>query len=269
MSVRVPPLIALGPTSALGRPLLGALGIGLFLLAWELSRWLLPAFVQGLVAFPSDLVAFVPRLLRDRRDLEQLLAALGRSSLSLGLGLALSVALGLVIGVGSGWYRRVGRIVDRYLMAFYMTPFLVMVPVLVVIFGIDLATPTIMVVATALPPIYFVVSGAVTSTNMGLVRMARTFGASELQLIVTVVVPSIVPAIVSGLRQAVGRALVGVIVVELFVGRGGIGGIILDAMSKGQVELAFTGIAVLAALNLLMVAGLRALEERVEGWKLS
>jgi ABC-type nitrate/sulfonate/bicarbonate transport system permease component len=249
------------------RPLLGALGILLFLLAWETTRLVLSPFVQGVVAFPSDLIAYIPRLIGDSGDLEMLGLALLRSSLSLGLGLGLSVVLGLVVGTTSGWYRRLGLIIDRYMMVLYMTPFLVLVPVLVVVAGIDLPTPTTMVVITALPQLYFVISGAVVSTNLGLVKMVRTFGASDLRIILTVVLPSIVPAIVSGLRQAVGRALVGVIVVELFVGRGGIGGLILDAMSRGHVQLAFTGIITLAVLNLALVMGLRAIERRVEAWK--
>jgi ABC-type nitrate/sulfonate/bicarbonate transport system permease component len=62
---------------------------------------------------------------------------------------------------------------------------------------------------------------------------------------------------------------VAVIVVEFFVGRGGIGGLILDAMSKGQVNLAFVGIILLGVVNVALVMGVRALERRVESWKLA
>ncbi len=80
--------------------------------------------------------------------------------------------------------------------------------------------------------------------------MVRSFGASEWDVARLVVVPNAMPYIIAGLRLAIGRAVLGVVVAEFFGSESGLGVMMVQAAGRYQVDVVFSGLIVFAALSL-------------------
>jgi NitT/TauT family transport system permease protein len=116
------------------------------------------------------------------------------------------------------------------------------------------------------PVLVSVITGT-RNVDQELVRLARSFCGSELAVIRTVLLPSLIPYFVSGVRLAIGSALVGVVVSEYFLGNGGIGGLIVTAGENLQSGEVFVGITILALSAVVMTGLLRRAERRISQWR--
>ena len=109
-------------------------------------------------------------------------------------------------------------------------------------------------------------SGVKTSEERFL-RVARSFGASEFKLFWSIVLPGTVPFIFTGLKYAAGRALLGVVVGELYAATAGIGFLITVAGATFQTDKVFVGILIFTCTGLLVVEILNRLERRFDEWR--
>jgi len=107
----------------------------------------------------------------------------------------------------------------------------------------------------------------VKTTPLNLLNAARSFGASEWMVFKTVVVPSTVPFILTGLRLAVGRALVGVLVGELYAATAGIGFMITVAGATFQTDKVFVGVGIFALSGMIGMELLTKIERRFDRWR--
>jgi ABC-type nitrate/sulfonate/bicarbonate transport system permease component len=246
----------------LARVGLGLAGFVVFLLVWQAMLWLGIAS-DRVLAYPSTLFAF----LASRPALGELWHAALASAWQFAASFGIAGLLGLVAGVGLGWYRRVGALLEPLLAATNAVPLIAVIPLLVIILGLGAATELVIVGVFAFFPVYFAVSSAAAVVDAQLVRMCRSFGGSELRVLTGIVLPSVVPAIISGLRLGIGRALTALVVVELFMGRGGLGSIIIDSVNQGRPNLALLAVVMLGAANLVASGLLQLLQNSVEVWR--
>jgi NitT/TauT family transport system permease protein len=100
-----------------------------------------------------------------------------------------------------------------------------------------------------------------------LINVVRAFGARERDIARLVVVPNSLPYIIVGLRLAIGRAVLGVVVAEFFGSESGLGVMMVQAASRYQVDIVFSGLIVFAVLSLLMTALVQLLEKRLSRWR--
>ena len=107
----------------------------------------------------------------------------------------------------------------------------------------------------------------VKTTPLNLLTAARSFGASEWMVFKTVVFPSTIPFILTGLRLAVGRALVGVLVGELYAATAGIGFMITVAGATFQTDKVFVGVLIFALSGMVGMELLSKLERRFDKWR--
>jgi ABC-type nitrate/sulfonate/bicarbonate transport system permease component len=107
----------------------------------------------------------------------------------------------------------------------------------------------------------------VKTTPVNLLNAARSFGASEWMVFKTVVVPSTIPFILTGLRLAVGRALVGVLVGELYAATAGIGFMITVAGATFQTDKVFVGVGIFALSGMIGMELLTKVERRFDKWR--
>ena len=107
----------------------------------------------------------------------------------------------------------------------------------------------------------------VKTTPANLLSAARSFGASEWQVFRTVVLPSTVPFFLTGMRLGVGRALVGVLVGELYAATAGIGFMITVAGATFQTDKVFVGILIFALSGMMSMELLSAVERRFDKWR--
>ncbi|MPZ35495.1 MAG: ABC transporter permease subunit [Rhodospirillales bacterium] len=241
---------------------LGFLGFAVFVALWQMNLWF-GILSDRIAAFPSTLVGF----LMARPPLVEFYHAMLTSAGQLAAGFAIAAVAGIALGLLLGWYRRAGALFEPLLIAVNAVPLIALVPLLVVLLGLGLATELVVIVLFAFFPIYFAVSSAAAATDPQLVRMCRSFGGRDVHLVRDIVLPSVLPAMTTGLRLAIGRALTGLVVVELFMGRGGLGSVILDATNRGQPNLALLAVVVLCTVNMLAAGSLQLLQARIETWR--
>jgi NitT/TauT family transport system permease protein len=100
-----------------------------------------------------------------------------------------------------------------------------------------------------------------------LINVVRAFGASEWDIARLVVVPNSLPFIMVGLRLAIGRAVLGVVVAEFFGAQDGLGVVMVRAASEFKVDVVFAGLIVFAALSLVMTGLVKLLEKHFSRWR--
>ena len=98
-------------------------------------------------------------------------------------------------------------------------------------------------------------------------RVAKSFGASQLKVFSSIVLPGTVPFIFTGLKYAAGRALLGVVVGELYASTAGLGHMIAEAGNTFQTDTLFFGVLLFTATGLVTTGVLDAIEKRFERWR--
>src|SRR5262249_56537209 len=149
-----------------------------------------------------------------------------------GLGVALGTAAGIRLGLAAGWYRRLSYAVEPFLAVLNATPQVAFLPLIVLWVGTGLGARVLIIFLLALLPIAINAHAAVRTTDPRLVKVAASFGASDWRLFRTVVLPSALPVLLAGLRLAVGRGMIGVVVGEIYGSASRIGALINPARSR-------------------------------------
>lgn len=185
------------------------------------------------------------------------------SNTALVLGLAVTLPLGIVVGLALGRSRALDRWLGVFLDIALVTPTIALVPVIVVALGIDLTARVTMVVFFAVPFLVVNLRSGVRGVDPAYVEMARSFGATELQLWRRVIVPGMLPAFAAGLRIAVSRAVVGMVIVELTLVSVGLGSLIQNNRALFIPAKVFAVTAVIIAEGLALLRLTREIERRV------
>ena len=244
---------------------LGAGSILALLLVWELLPELvtLGAGTKMLFTTPSKIAVTLWNLIVTGK----LWAPLSVSAAGFTMGLVLSIAVGLPLGVVLGRSRTLNAMFDPFVTAFNATPRLVFLPLLMLWFGLGVTAKVVIVFIGALFPILINTYEGVRNADRGLINVVRSFGGSEWDVARLVVVPNALPYIVAGLRLAIGRAILGVVVAEFFGAEDGLGVVMVQAASRYQVDVVFAGLIVFAALSLIMTGMVKLLEDRLGRWR--
>ncbi len=259
----------LAPTKSVWRrfeaPILGTASIVALLLAWELLPYLVPISAGTKLFFttPSQIGGTLWNLFATGAIWTPL--SVSASGFALGLGLA--IVVGLPLGVLIGRSRTLNAMLDPFVTAFNATPRLVFLPLLMLWFGLGLWSKVVIVFIGALFPILINTYEGVRNADKVLINVVRSFGAKEWDIARLVVVPNAMPYIVAGLRLAIGRAVLGVVVAEFFGAESGLGVMMVQAAGRYQVALVFSGLIVFAALSLMMTALVQLIEHRLSRWR--
>jgi NitT/TauT family transport system permease protein len=195
-----------------------------------------------------------------------LFVAFWKSNQALLLGFGLAVPIGLAVGLLLGRLNHVQRFVDVHINLLLVTPMAALVPLIVIAFGIGLGARVLVVFLFAVPIIVVNTRAGLTHVDPNLVEMARTFGASERQLWQRILLPGATPGIMAGMRLGLGRALTGMIVVELILIAVGLGEMILNAMSLFDPARMYAVVLVIIAEAFVLMALVRRLEARLTFW---
>jgi ABC-type nitrate/sulfonate/bicarbonate transport system permease component len=189
------------------------------------------------------------------------------SGLEFLLGFVLAIAVGIPMGLAAGWYRRFCFAIEPFLAALNATPRVALLPLIIIWVGIGIWSKVLIVFLGAVIPLCINALAGVRTTDAKLLRVARSFQAARGRLFWTIILPSAVPFILTGLRLGVGRAMVGVVVGELYAATAGIGFMITVAGASFQTDKVFVGVAIIALAGLLMIEALARLERRFETWR--
>jgi NitT/TauT family transport system permease protein len=245
--------------------LLGSGFIVLLLLVWE-SIPLFATLPRGMALFfttPSKIgVAFYQLLLNGEIEKHFYVSAVAFMA-----GLVLSIVVGLPLGLIMGRSATLEHLLDPYVTAANATPRIVFLPLLILWFGIGIWSKILIVFAGAVFPLLINTYVGVKNVNRVLVNVVRSFGASEWQLMKIVVLPNSVPYIIAGLRLAIGRAILGVVVGEFFGSSEGLGYMIASAATNYKVDVVFVGVLIFMALSVILTLTVKQIEARLASWR--
>ena len=138
------------------------------------------------------------------------------SSLGYGLGLASAIVLGIPLGLAAGWFRRLSCAVEPFLTALNATPQIAFLPLIVIWVGTGMGARVLIIFLLAVLPIAISAHAAVRTIDPRLVRVAASFGAGDGLLFRSIILPSSIPFLLAGLRLAIGRGMIGVVVGEIY-----------------------------------------------------
>jgi len=243
----------------------GTASIALLLVVWELLPHVI-RIQQGTRLFftvPSRIFATLWQMFASGT----IWAPLGVSASAFAIGLALAIAVGLPLGILLGRSATLNAMFDPFVTALNATPRLVFLPLLMLWLGIGLWSKVAVVFAGALFPLLINTQEGVRNADKLLINVVRSFGASGWDVARLVVIPNSLPFIVVGLRLAVGRAILGVVVAEFFGAQDGLGVVMVRAASSFNVDVVFAGLIVFAGLSLVMTGLVKLIENRMSRWR--
>ncbi|TME63770.1 MAG: ABC transporter permease [Chloroflexi bacterium] len=237
---------------------LGAIAVVLGV--WELFG---PTLNKLILRPPSDIFRAFFELIANG----ELQDAMGQSFRELFGGLAVALAVGLVLGVASGRWRFVYNAIDPLVSALYSVPSVALVPLIAVAFRSVGDAPRIATVALfAVFPILINTQQGVRNVDRQLLEVARSFNTSERRLWTDVILPSAMPYVLAGVRLAIGRGLIGMIVAEFFIGLVGLGYLIISYENVFRIDRMFVPVIVVATMGILMMGFVQWLEGRIAPW---
>ena len=188
---------------------------------------------------------------------------------ALSVSFVLAVVVGLPLGLVLGRWKLLADVFEPYLDAIYATPRVVIVPLVILWFGVGYEGRVFLIWIGTFIPIVINTAIGVRNARRDLIEVATSFGADERQLARHVILPGAVPYIMAGLRIAMGRALVGVIVAEIFLDLTGLGGIIQTESAYFRTHRMLAAVVVIGLLGTILISAFGWLEKRFAGWKQS
>ncbi|WP_338662140.1 ABC transporter permease subunit [Pararoseomonas sp. SCSIO 73927] len=215
------------------------------------------------LAAPSTILASAWELVLSGELPRHLLVSLGRVASGLAIGVTTGAALALVAGLS-----RLGEeVVDAPMQMLRTLPFLALVPLFILWFGIG-ETPKIALVALGSAfPVYLTLFAGIRGVDPKLMEAGRVFGLDRRGLVRHVVLPAALPSGLVGLRYALGSAWLSLVIAEQINATAGIGFLINDARDFLRTDVIVVGLLVYALLGLSADALVRGFERRALAWR--
>lgn len=181
-------------------------------------------------------------------------------------GFVIAVVIGIPVGLLMGASLPVDRVVGPIAWTIYATPTIAYQPLAKAWFGFGIGPVIFLVAISAMFPILLNIAAGMRTTNASIIRAGRVYGASRLQLYRSVYLPSTVPFLFAGLRQAVVLATIGMVVAEMAGSSAGIGAVIIRAANTYQTDQAFAAIAIVVVWSVGMTQVVTLVERWVAPW---
>lgn len=242
------------------RYVLAALSVVGFLALWQVVSMNVPPII-----LPSPVnvaIAFV-----ELTATGELVQATLQTVWPFAMGLVIAFVVGTTFGLLLGIFRPVARIFDPYIFVFWSIPNIAWLPLFIAWFGVGTLTLVVFVFVSAFFPQLLTVEAGAKEADSFLVEVARSLGGTKREILRTVVLPSAIPYIVAGLRIAVGRALVGIIVGQLLIVATGIGYMFQFYGETLSLAKYFAPLLVIAALAVALNRTVNWAEQILLPWK--
>jgi NitT/TauT family transport system permease protein len=232
--------------------------VAVFLVAWEVAPRL------GLVdpfftSRPSQVIAAAAEVVRSGTLLQDVVVSLSEFA----IGFALAVAVGVPLGLLLGTFETPRQLLDPPIMALYATPQLALLPIFVLWLGIGMSSKIAVVFLGASIPIIVNSMAGVRHVERSLVVAARSFCATRLDVFARVILPASLPAVMIGVRLGLSRAVLGVVVAEMYVSQDGVGNQIMRLGSAFRVDRLLVYVLLVSTFGLFATSLVRRMEERI------
>ena len=233
--------------------------LAVFLTLWQIAAWNVDPV---LFTSPAKVAVAAVDMLRTG----ELWASLWPSLLVLLMGLSLAIVFGALLGLTLARFRIMDVGLTVYITFLYSIPSVALVPLIVLWAGYETTAKVIILFLFAFFPMVINTYQGVKSVDLKLLEVGRAFRCSERQLWTNIVLPGALPFIVTGIRLAVGRGMIGMVLADLYTAISGIGYLIVRSAATFQVDKMFVPIVTLGLLGVTLTALLRLAERHVAPW---
>ena len=229
--------------------------VAVLLIIWEIfGRRINPVFGS----YPSAIaVAFWELVVTG-----QLWSALYDSLRPFVIGYVLAIVIGVPLGLFIGGFRAAEAALGLYITAGYAMPLVALVPLLILWLGLGFAVKVAVIFLMSLFPICINTWLGVTAVPKTLIEVGKSFVAPDTVILRRIILPATLPYIMAGIRLAVGRAVVGMVIAEFFTTISGLGAVIINSANNFDTATMFVPIIIL----MVMAIGLNWLIGFVERW---
>lgn len=245
-----------------GPAVLGAAGLLAIVVLWQLLASL--GVIDPLVASSPERIA---RAFGTQWSSGALISAIGASGLEFGVALAISLVIGCVAGVVMYSSKVAEFALDPIVWFSYTAPLVTLYPLMIIWFGLGRPAAIATGIILGVVPIVVNTKAGLESTDRHLLRAVRSFGANNAFALTHVIVPYSLPMIVAGIRLAVGRVMIGVVVGEMFGANRGFGYLIAYYGSLIRTTDVMVALTVLVAAGIAITQGVWMLERWCGRWR--
>ncbi len=208
---------------------------------------------------PSRVMAAGLEIISGGGFLHDVSVSLSEFAIGFGLAIAVGVPLGLVLGR----FPAPRYFLDPPIMAIYATPHLALLPIIVVWLGIGMASKIAVAFVGGVIPILVNSMAGVRGVERSWVAAARSFCAGEWDVFVKVILPASLPSVILGIRLGLSRAILGVVVGEMYQSQAGVGNEIMRYGSEFRTDYLLFEVLLVSAFGLAATSAVRALEEKL------
>jgi ABC-type nitrate/sulfonate/bicarbonate transport system permease component len=214
-------------------------------------------------SYPSAIAEAFWQLARTGKLWTAMLESLGPFALGYGLAILIGVPVGLV----TGRFRLVEAAVGIYITAGYAMPLVALVPLLILWLGLGFAVKVAVVFLMAVFPICINTWLGVTAVPKTLIEVGKSFVAPDAVILRRIILPATLPYIMAGIRLAVGRAVVAMVIAEFFTSISGLGAIIINSANNFDTATMFVPIVILMVMAIGLTYAIGAVERAVAPWQ--
>ncbi|MCU1615207.1 MAG: hypothetical protein JWO98_2747 [Frankiales bacterium] len=215
-----------------------------------------------LLATPIDTVKAFWDLLSSGELAPAFATAMG----DLAAGYTLAMVVGILSGVVIGRSPVVERIVNPYINFFQATPLIALVPLVVIWFGVGFPARVTITFMLAVWSIVINTSTGVKETPHSLLDVSRVYKLNRFSVITKVALPNAVPSIFAGLRIALGKALIGMVIAQMEISVTGLGGIITNYGNAFKTAYLLAGVFTASLVGVIAAALLEVVRRWAFPW---
>jgi ABC-type nitrate/sulfonate/bicarbonate transport system permease component len=234
--------------------------MAIVLVVWEIvGRRVNPLFMS----YPSAIVRAGIALAASG----ELAGAMASSLKTLVAGFVAAGVIGIALGLMIGRYRAVDAATDWLVNALYATPLIAVIPLVVLWLGLGDSAKLFVVTMLAVFPVLINTAAGVRNVPRSLIDVGAAFAANERQIFVKIILPAVVPFIMTGLRLGIGRAIIGMVAAEFFTAISGLGGLIVKYGNQYDTASMFVPILILMFMGVVLTAIVRKIEDMFAPWR--
>ena len=231
------------------------------LIIWEIAAQL-GAMPPHLLPAPSKVIRTGIHLAVAGSLLDDLAISLGRAAAGFVIGGSIGFGLGTLVGFS----KLVDLALDRSIQMVRAIPFLALLPLVIVWFGVGEAEKLFLVSLGVFFPIYINTTLGIRQVDPKLLELGRVQGLSSTQLIRRIILPGALPSVLNGVRYALATAWLALVVAETIGSESGIGFMAMDAREFLRTDVIVLSILIYALIGVTADSLARALEHKLLGW---
>jgi NitT/TauT family transport system permease protein len=183
------------------------------------------------------------------------------------VGYALAIVVGVPLGLVIGRFRVVEAAIGIYVTAGYAMPLVALVPLLILWLGLGFAVKVAIIFLLSVFPICINTWLGVAAVPKTLIEVGKAFVAPDSVILRRIILPATLPYIMAGVRLAVGRAVVAMVIAEFFTSISGLGAIIITSANNFDTATTFVPIIIIMLMAVTLTFLIGAIERRVAPWQ--